>query len=403
VSTFKRVPLGELALSIVDGPFGSNLKTSDYVEAGVPVLQGKNITHNRFVWTDIRYISDAKAEELKRSKVFVGDHLIIKIGSIGYSAIVDDLAGHACAIIPANMAKVTPNLQRVDSRYLHRWLVSEEATRYFKKVASKTAQPALSLSKIKELQVPLPPLPEQRRIAAILDKADALRAKRREAIAKLDQLLQSVFLDMFGDPVTNPKGWPLLAIGELCQKVTVGIVVRPASHYTESGVPAIRSLNIGVNKIIEDNFVYFSQTSNDGTLAKTKLKYKDVVVVRSGQPGKAAVIPKHLDGANAIDVLIARTKPDLLTPEFLTQFLNSSAGRKLVLSEQRGQIQKHLNVAQLSMALIPLPPTAIQSRFLERATEIERQVANSRRGVECLERLFHAIQSQAFGSPSRSG
>ena len=73
----------------------------------------------------------------------------------------------------------------------------------------------ITKGKLEAVKIPLPPLPEQRRIAAILDKADALRAKRREAIAKCDQLLQSVFLDMFGDPVTNPKGWPVKPLGEL--------------------------------------------------------------------------------------------------------------------------------------------------------------------------------------------
>ena len=95
--------------SIVDGPFGSNLKLSDYVEEGIPVLQGKNITNNKFQWFDVRFISHLKAKELKRSSVRVGDILLVKIGSIGYSAIVRDLQGFDFAIIPANLAKITPN------------------------------------------------------------------------------------------------------------------------------------------------------------------------------------------------------------------------------------------------------------------------------------------------------
>lgn len=208
--SWRTTTLGEVAASvpnaIVDGPFGSNLKQSDYVEEGVPVLQGKNITNDRFRWFDVRFISDRKAAELRRSSVRVGDILIIKIGSIGYSAIVEDLNGFEFAIIPANLAKVTPDLVKVDVVYLHRWLTSVEAKRYLNSVASKTAQPALSLGKIKSLPVPLPPLTEQKRIAGILDAADALRAKRRAALAQLDALAQSLFLDLFGDPVTNPKG-----------------------------------------------------------------------------------------------------------------------------------------------------------------------------------------------------
>lgn len=168
--------------AIADGPFGSNLKLSDYVETGVPVLQGKNITNDRFRWFDIRFISEAKASELRRSATRVGDILIVKIGSIGYSAVVESLQGFDFAIIPANLAKLTPDPGRVDTYYLHHWMRTATVKTYLQSSASKTAQPALSLGKIRELPLPLPPLPEQRRIAAILDKGDALIAKRREAL-----------------------------------------------------------------------------------------------------------------------------------------------------------------------------------------------------------------------------
>src|SRR5262249_44765930 len=159
-----------------------------------------NITDNEFRWFDVRFVSKRKSDELRRSHVRVGDILIVKIGSIGYSAILDDLQGYSHAIIPANLAKVSPDPTRVSRRYLFRWLTSPQTKEYLARSASQTAQPALSLTKIKSLPVPLPPLPEQKRIASILDKADGLRRKRREAIGKLDTLLQSVFLEMFGDP-----------------------------------------------------------------------------------------------------------------------------------------------------------------------------------------------------------
>lgn len=249
---------------------------------------------------------------------------------------------------------------------------------------------------LKELNIPLPPLPEQRRIAAILDKADALRAKRREAIAKLDQLLQSVFLEMFGDPVMNPKGWPIRLVGDCCEKVTVGIVVKPASYYVDAGIPALRSLNIAVNRILDREFVYFSEQDNFGPLKKTILRAGDVVAVRSGQPGKAAVIPPEFDGANAIDVLIVRTKLSVLLPEFLAHFLNSSAGKKLVLAEQRGQVQKHLNVKQLAEAEIPLPPLSEQKKFLTFATALSSLETKLKKASDELEAAFFGIQSRAF-------
>ena len=93
----------------------------------------------------------------------------------------------------------------------------------------------LNKAKLKILQIPLPPLPEQKRIAGILDAADALRAKRREALAQLDTLLQSTFLDMFGDPVTNPMGWDQCVVGDVVHAAKDGPHVSPT--YAESGVP----------------------------------------------------------------------------------------------------------------------------------------------------------------------
>jgi type I restriction enzyme, S subunit len=238
-SSWRLVTLDDVAApvpnAIVDGPFGSNLKLDDYlddyVDEGVPVLQGKNITNDNFRWFDVRFISTRKAEELKRSSVRVGDILIVKIGSIGYAAIIDDLRGFDYAIIPANLAKVTPDIGKVDLRYLHRWLTSTDAKQYFVRVSSKTAQPALSLGKIRRLPVPLPPLPEQQRIAEILDKADALRTKRRAALAQLDTLTQSIFLDMFGDPKSNSKAWPQKAMAELFASSPIfGTMIPPVTE-----------------------------------------------------------------------------------------------------------------------------------------------------------------------------
>jgi len=316
-----------------------------------------------------------------------------------------NLVGKCCWVPPLKyaaaaggfIAALRGDQSKVDPRYLYHWFNSPDTQSDARNCGRQTTNISnMDIGRCLALKIPVPPLPEQRRITAILDKADALRAKRSEAIAKLDQLLQSVFLEMFGDPVTNPKQWPVATVGNCCEKVTVGIVVRPASYYVESGVPAIRSLNIGVNRIVGDDFVYFSEKDNFGPLKKTMLRTGDVVAVRSGQPGKAAVISPEFDGANAIDVLIARTERSVLLPEFLAYFMNSSAGKKLVLKEQRGQVQKHLNVKQLSEAEIPLPPLKEQKRFIIFARAAGELEKNLKAASSKFDALFAGIQSRTF-------
>ena len=319
----------------------------------------------------------------KDTIVFAKSGMSAKLGRVYRLRRECHVVSHLAAVLPS---------RDIEPAYLLRWFECSPPSR----LIENDAYPSIKTSTLEKIPVHLPEIAEQRRIAAILDKADALRFKRRNAIAKLDQLLQSVFLDMFGDPVTNPKDWPVVSVGENCEKVTVGIVVKPASYYVDSGVPAIRSLNIGVNHIVAENFVYFSEADNSGPLRKTVLRSGDVVAVRSGQPGKAAVIPPSLDGANAIDVLIARTNGTKLLQEFLAHFMNSSAGKKLVLAEQRGQVQKHLNVKQLSEAEIPLPPVTNQIRFVETSKRIEQQKHILQRHADQLDALFASLQRRAF-------
>lgn len=268
--------------------------------------------------------------------------------------------------------------------------------RGFRDVVSGTSQPQIIRQSIVRIEIPLPTLSEQRRIAEVLDRAEALRAKRRAALAQLDSLTQVIFLDLFGDPLTNPRNWPTVRFDEICERVTVGIVVKPASYYVSEGVPALRSLNIKPGKIVLHDLVYFSESDNNTKLAKTKLKAGDLVLVRSGQPGTAAVVPHELDGVNAIDLLIATPLPKLVDVTFLCDFFNSVGGRNLVLSKQRGQVQKHLNVGSLNEAVIPLPPIPLQREFARRVTAVEALKLAHRASLVELDALFASLQHRSF-------
>ncbi len=201
---------------------------------------------------------------------------------------------------------------------------------------------------------------------------------------------------MFGDPVANPKGWQTIECANICERITVGIVVKPASYYVPSGVPALRSLNIKPGYISLEDLVYFSEHDNNTKLAKTKLKTGDLVIVRTGQPGTSSVVPADLDGINAIDLLIATPKPDIVNSVFLSQFFNSSGGRSIVLTAQRGQVQKHLNVGSLNESCIPLPPIELQKEFSRRVSAVEKLKTAHKSSLAELDELFASLQYRAF-------
>ena len=177
----------------------------------------------------------------------------------------------------------------------------------------------INAKNIKQLQIPLPPLSTQKKIVAILEKAEELRRQREQADKWTGEFLQSVFLEIFGDPVRNEKGWEVRNSNDICYSISVGIVIKPASYYVPHGIPALRSLNVKKNRVDLSNLVYISEKDNNEKVKKSKLKENDILIVRSGYPGTSCVVPKTLDGANCIDLIIARPIQDTIKSEFQCQ------------------------------------------------------------------------------------
>jgi type I restriction enzyme S subunit len=192
--------IGELAggdENIVDGPFGSDLKNSDYTPTGVPVLQGLNITGDRFIWKAIRFISDKKGTALFRSNAQIGDLLTVKIGSVGFSAIIEHLNGHQFAIIPANLLRVRFRNTRSDPRFVYYALTSTRGKRALRDLAANTAQPALSLAGFRRLPVAVPScVEEQTAITLVLSDVDSEIEALEQRLAKTRALKQGMMQEL---------------------------------------------------------------------------------------------------------------------------------------------------------------------------------------------------------------
>lgn len=374
------------------------VKLGDICETtqGVQITKAK--TQNESYEGGFRYlyiadfISDKKLsfvdDVFDKKKVTTDDLVMANTGSPG--RVFKGKEG----ILSNNLFKITFDKKVVDRDYLYLLLSSDVFQNVLQQQMKGGIQKHLGHQTISRQEIPLPPLEEQKRIAAILDKADAIRQKRKQAIDLADEFLRSVFLDMFGDPVTNPKGWEVRLCKDLFNRITVGIVVKPSSYYVEAGVPALRSLNIGYYGIRPDNLVYVSKSDNESILSKTRVYKGDLVIVRSGQPGKTAVVCQEFDGVNAIDILIATPKIDLIDPQFFAFFMNSDGGKKIVLSEQRGQVQKHFNVGSLNNTDVPLPPLPLQRTFAKIVAGLYNQYQTNE-ATEFNE-LFDSVSQKAF-------
>ena len=218
-----------------------------------------------------------------------------------------------------------PKTEKLESSYLYRWFSSGEIQRKLRSFANQTTNISnLDHKKTLELQIPLPPLAEQKRIAGILDAADALRAKRREALAQLDALLQSTFLDMFGDPVTNPKGLDVELLGELISRGPQNGLYKPERNYG-SGVRIMR-INGFYGGVVNDPSTLKRVNVSEQDIEKYGLSESDIVINRVNSRshlGKSALIP-DLGGepivfeSNMMRLAVDSTR---VSPLFMIHFL----------------------------------------------------------------------------------
>jgi hypothetical protein len=254
--------------------------------------------------------------------------------------------------------------------------------------------------------VPLPSLPEQCRIAAVLNAIQEAIAAQEDVIAAARAFKRSLMARLFTcgpgrtPAVTKetaigeiPAHWDIKVCDDVCEQITVGIVVKPRSYYVESGVPAFRSLNIKEDKLEPTDLVFISTKDNDTQLSKSKLRVNDVLIVRTGNPGTSCVVPSEFDGANCIDLVIARTN-EIVINKFFSRFFNSQIAKRQVLASKTGLAQQHLNVGAVKRTLVPIPPAAEQAEIVSALETADEKIAAEEDRKAALQAFFQSTLHQ---------
>lgn len=287
--------------------------------------------------------------------------------------------------------------ESAEPRYLRHVLVSDPFHAEFMRTVSGVggslmrARPAY----VGKIEIPLPSLPEQRRIAVILDKAYALRAKRRAALTQLDTLTQSIFLDMFGDPATNPKGWSVGIIADLIDSASYGTSEKAG---TTGKFPVLRMNNI----------------SPSGELDLSDLKYMDLrecqqerYLVRAGDilfnrtnsvdlVGKTAIYRHSAPMAYAGYLIRLRVKQDT-EAEYLAAFLNTAYAKRVLRRMCKSIIgMANINARELQSIRIPKPSLTLQRDFAVRVASLQKMKYTARSLIAEYNQLFASLQHRAF-------
>ncbi|VVB94125.1 Type-1 restriction enzyme MjaXIP specificity protein [uncultured archaeon] len=379
---------------IGDGDHGQ-IKPSMYTNSGIPYIRVADISEGEIKKEKLVYISKDIHEKNLKSELHPDDIIISKTGAtIGKVAIIPNEI--PLANTTSSVGKITLDKTKMIPKFLVYFMNTSFFQNQMWSVSFKSAQPGFNIINLKKFNIVVPPLPTQRRIVSILEKAEETKRLRAQADELTNRLLQSVFLEMFGDPATNPKGWTLFKCKEVCQSITVGIVIRPASYYVPSGVPALRSLNIKEYGINLEKLVFISEEDNNSKLSKSIIKEHDVLIVRTGYPGTACVVPEELDGVNCIDLIIARPNQRIVESNYLCAYFNSSSGKNQTLSFQTGIAQKHLNVGAVNRTLIPVPPLPLQQKFARVVEKVESMRQSQNQSKQQIEDLFNTMMQKAF-------
>ena len=368
---------------------------SDYVDNGVPFYRGKEISElsrNEDIETEL-YITEEKYKELneKFGSVQKGDLLITSVGTIGNTWVSD---GRKLYYKDGNITQIVNN-DKINTKYISYLFKSNLIKRQYLKGTSGTAQVALTIEKLKNITIPKLSIDEQNKIVEVLDKAQSLIDKKREQIELLDELVKSRFIEMFGDPVNNPKSFEILTIGDLTTDVKYGT----SKSSSDGGkYPYLRMNNITYDGKLDLNDLKYIDI-DDNELEKYIVKKGDVLFNRTNSIeliGKTCVFELDEPMIIAGYIIRVRLKNNIL-PIYLSTFLNSSYGKTLLRGMAKGAVnQANINAQELKSIKVHVPPIELQNEFAEFVTKIDSIRSKMEASLSELEDNFNSLMQKAF-------
>lgn len=287
----------------------------------------------------------------------------------------------------------------VDTRYLLNALMAKAPS--LEAQATGATVKGITLDVLRSLEIPLPPLEEQKRIAAILDQADDIRRKRQHAIDRLNQLGQAIFHEMFGDPVSNPMGWDKVPLVDCCA-MSDDIRCGPfgtqllREEFCEEGVPlwGIKQVNKGFS-IPTHEFVTERKARE---LSNYDIVAGDIVMTRKGTIGNCAVYPSNFpSGIMHSDLLRMRLDPTKATAQFISDQLHFSRDVEWQIDLiSGGAIMQGINVGKLKKIKVLLPPLELQGDYMRRINEGRSEASRMMHYLHNSNSLFTSLQHRAF-------
>lgn len=340
---------------------------------------------------------DVEQGELLSNKfVFGSNHLLYgKLRPYLNKITLPDFEG----ICSTDIIPILPDANKLDKRYLYYYLRTPWMIEMAVKVCSGANLPRVDPKLLAEFKIPLPPLPTQRRIAAILDKAQALVANDKRTLAVYDQLAKSLFLEMFGDPVRNERGWEKKSMRDVVERISDGPFGSnlKSDHYADTGVRVIRLSNVGVGVFVDKDKAYVREDHYE-KIKKYSCGPGDVLVATMGTPNiRACKFPDHLKVAiHKADNILVRPRTGVVMDDYLVGLFNSPSILSMAENDMHGQTRTRISMGQIAKWKVPVPPMAAQQRYQRAIASQEKLKRETETSLRRSEGLFGSLLQGAF-------
>ncbi|MFM9950426.1 MAG: restriction endonuclease subunit S [Saprospiraceae bacterium] len=389
--SWEMVKLGDVC-DVRDGTHDS----PKYCQSGYPLITSKNIKDGFINLDEVNFISEKDYLEInKRSKVDKGDILLPMIGTIGNPIIVSE-----DPIFAIKNICLIKHSSKILNNFLIYILKSSLFDNQLLNQSRGGTQKFISLGDIRSFQIPLPPLPIQRRIAEILDAADALKCKDQQLLKKYDELAQAIFMDMFGDPVKNEKGWKKNSLKNITSKIGSGATPTGGkTAYKTEGISLIRSMNVYDFSFKRKDLAFIDDVQA-AKLNNVEVMSKDVLFnITGASVCRCTIVPDKLLPARVNQhVAIIRAKTGMLNPIFLNHLLvsNSIKTKLLGVGSGGGAVMEAITKDQLEQFEIIVPPIMLQNEFEQKINNVFKQKELDINIIAKSEFLFQTLLQKAF-------
>jgi type I restriction enzyme S subunit len=393
--------------SFIGGPFGSNLKSSDYVPYGVRIIQLQNIGDGEFCNEYKIFTTLEKANELLSNNIYPNDIIMSKMGDpVGRACLIPD--DHDRYVMCSDGIRLVVDEKKNDKYFIYSLINSPLFRGAVDKTATGSTRKRIGLEELKNLPLWLPKKSEQQRIAACLSSLDDLINAESQQLTSLKTHKKGLMQQLFpreGESVPrmrlpdfrNNGEWNIFPLAALAEKIMVGIASAATHAYRETGVPMLRNQNIKEGGV-DDSSLLFIDPTYEATHKNKRLKAGDVITVRTGYPGLSAVITNRYENAQCFTSLITRPKSDLLDSNYLCLYINSPIGKKFMLGAEAGGAQKNVNAGTLETLEVYLPQIEEQRKIASVFSNLDDLITAQAAYLDTLKQHKKGLMQQLFPS-----